>query len=491
MSITATTHPLTAATHERGDAAATSERAGIALEIVPVWMGNVMQVSHHAIGERRSAWTIGEDPSSRFHVASEMLGGAERWSLVMEDGTVRVPPTASDVALVRSGGDELSGESVDPMTSLEMGDRMRIRLGSVTFYIKAVRAPGRLRLPIALDWRSASFTAASLLLNFFILGAAFMFPPDTRVLSSKDDFSESRWARLLEQSTVVDIEELPEWMKAPEQSREAEGGDGQRHKGESGQMGDPKARKSDKMYSIKGDADPMDRRLGRIQRDDVKKTGILSVLSAALSTPVSPWGSDKPMGSDHENYLGALMGASYGPNFGPGGLGMYGTGSGGDGDGEGTIGLGPGLWTKIGHGAYGGPDGVGYCPPGKVCGGGLKTKPGGKVPPKVNIKGEGHVLGCLGKEAIRRVIRQHLNEVRYCYEKGLESKPDLSGRVNVGFVIKADGSVGTAKVKESTLGNAGVEQCIAKAVVRWTFPAPEGCGIVVVSYPFKLVPASD
>jgi TonB family protein len=196
------------------------------------------------------------------------------------------------------------------------------------------------------------------------------------------------------------------------------------------------------------------------------------------------------MGSDHENYLGALMGTSFGPNFGFDGLGMMGTGDGGDGDGEGTIGLGPGLYTKIGHGAYGGPDGVGYCPPGKVCGGGLKTKPGGKVPPKVKIKGEGHVIGCIGKDVIRRVIRQHINEVRFCYEKGLVDKPDLEGRVNVGFVIKGDGAVGSAKIKNSTLGNQAVESCIASAVERWSFPAPEGCGVVIVSYPFSLVPAS-
>jgi hypothetical protein len=36
------------------------------------------------------------------------------------------------------------------------------------------------------------------------------------------------------------------------------------------------------------------------------------------------------------------------------------------------------------------------------------------------------------------------------------------------------------------MGNAKVEQCIAQSVRRWTFPAPEGGGIVVVSYPFVL-----
>ncbi len=468
---------------------ATAESSGMALEVIPIWAGTVMQVAHVVPGRKPAPYLIGEDPVSRFHLSAEHLGGAERWSLVMPDGTVRVPP-AAEAVLVRRSGERIDGGDVEPMTTLEMGDRMRIQVGSVTFVIRAVHAPARLRLPMALDWRSLSFTAASLALNLVILAAAFLFPPNTRVLGYDEDFEQSRWGKLLSRATVIEVKEMPEWMKAPEKEKQAEGGDGQKHRGEDGRMGDPKSARTDRMYSIKGDADPSERRLGRINREDVKKTGILSVLSSTLNMPTSKFGSDTPLGSDHANYLGALMGTSYGPNFGFDGLGMMGTGDGGDGDGEGTIGLGPGLWTKIGHGGYGPPGGVGYCPPGKVCSGGLKAKPGGKVPPKVSIKGEGHVLGCIGKDAIRRVIRQHINEVRFCYEKGLVDQPDLEGRVSVGFVIKADGAVGSAKIKDSTLGNQAVESCIAGAVERWTFPAPEGCGVVIVSYPFSLVPAS-
>jgi hypothetical protein len=298
---------------------------------------------------------------------------------------------------------------------------------------------------------------------------------------------QDRWARLLEQSCVVDVGELPEWMRDP-RSPEAEGGDGQRHEGREGQMGDPAASRTDGMYGIRGDADPSERRLGRIQRSDVKDTGILSALRDTLDVPSSQWGTES-RGSDLESYLGALVGATFGPNFGPGGFGMKGTGNGGDGDGSDTIGLGPGVWTKIGHGSWGDPDGVGICPPGKICMGKLKAKPASTVPPKVEIKGEGHVVGCIGKDAIRRVIRQNLNKVRHCYEKGLAVRPDLEGRVNVGFVIKADGSVGSASVKDSSLGSAQVEECIAGVVSRLVFPAPEGCGVVIVSYPFTLVPA--
>jgi hypothetical protein len=43
----------------------------------------------------------------------------------------------------------------------------------------------------------------------------------------------------------------------------------------------------------------------------------------------------------------------------------------------------------------------------------------------------------------------------------------------------------TSQVQSSTLGNPGVEQCIAGAVRRWEFPRPLG-GIVAVTYPFVL-----
>lgn len=36
------------------------------------------------------------------------------------------------------------------------------------------------------------------------------------------------------------------------------------------------------------------------------------------------------------------------------------------------------------------------------------------------------------------------------------------------------------------LGNVRTEQCIVAAVRRWSFPAPDGGGVVIVTYPFAL-----
>jgi hypothetical protein len=100
--------------------------------------------------------------------------------------------------------------------------------------------------------------------------------------------------------------------------------------------------------------------------------------------------------------------------------------------------------------------------------------------------GNADVRGSLSKEVIRRVIRQHINEVRACYEQQLNARPDLQGRVSIKFVVAPTGAVQQAAMESSELHHPKAEQCIAQAVRRWIFPAPENGGLVIVSYPFVL-----
>ncbi|MEC7519980.1 MAG: AgmX/PglI C-terminal domain-containing protein [Myxococcota bacterium] len=159
---------------------------------------------------------------------------------------------------------------------------------------------------------------------------------------------------------------------------------------------------------------------------------------------------------------------------GAGGLGLRGTGRGGGGSGEGTIGLGN-LGT-IGHGGGGG-SGSGY---GR---GASRAEDRRAAVPRVRT-GNATVTGALSREVIRRVIRRHINEVRFCYEQGLQESPELEGRVMAQFTISPSGAVTQSSIAETTLGDAAVESCIASAVRRWTFPAPDGGGSVMVRYPF-------
>lgn len=170
---------------------------------------------------------------------------------------------------------------------------------------------------------------------------------------------------------------------------------------------------------------------------------------------------------------GYLQGAAVGDNSGFGGLGLTGSGRGGGGSGEGTIGLGN-LGT-IGHGSGGG-DGSGY---GR--GAGRRARRRANVPQVRS--GEAQVRGSLPREVIRRVVRRHINEVRFCYE---QNAGGAEGRVNVRWVINPSGGVQTATVANSTLGNPRTEQCIVQRVRSWNFPAPSGGGVVAVTYPFVL-----
>lgn len=93
--------------------------------------------------------------------------------------------------------------------------------------------------------------------------------------------------------------------------------------------------------------------------------------------------------------------------------------------------------------------------------------------------------GSIDREVIRRVIRRHVHEVRFCYEKGLTKNPKLEGTVAVAFRINAEGNVESSVVKQSSLNHPEVESCIADHVLRWAFPKPVG-GTVSVTYPFVL-----
>jgi TonB family protein len=95
------------------------------------------------------------------------------------------------------------------------------------------------------------------------------------------------------------------------------------------------------------------------------------------------------------------------------------------------------------------------------------------------------VRGSLGKEIIRRVVHQHINEVKFCYDQELARKPALAGRISVQFAISPVGQVITSVMQSTSMDDARVENCVVSAVRRWEFPKPVGGGIAIVLYPFN------
>ncbi len=104
------------------------------------------------------------------------------------------------------------------------------------------------------------------------------------------------------------------------------------------------------------------------------------------------------------------------------------------------------------------------------------------------LMGQPDVRGSLSREVIRRVVHRHLGEVRACHGGGVARRPDLEGRVTLRFVISPTGAVQTSAVANSTIADPGVESCVAAASRRWTFPEPEGGGVVIATVPFVLQP---
>jgi len=464
-----------------------------AIEVVVMWNHSVLQVRHYRPDEKKPEnFYVGEDFTCNFPLPADDLKGQTKVTLVANHpgggSTVTILPGAQgDVTyedgrrmglaeLVSEGQAQPSGEFPGGYAfPLPSKSRVKMDFGPWTFLVNAVASPRKFVAPLQFNWTSQIYSGFSFILHAVFLFLIYFIPPDPEGLSLDLLDESNRFIRAMLNPAEIQQDEVPEWLKKDKKDDE-QGGKGKRHKGEEGQMGKRDAKKTDNHYGIKGPKDNPDPHMARsMAKEMAKNAGILSYLSAA-NAPTSPFGQDTALGVDPENALGALMGNQVGENFGYGGLGLRGTGRGGGGTGEGTIGL--GNLNTIGHGGGGG-SGSGY---GRGAGG-----LGGRRGQAPRIRsGAAMVKGSLSKEGIRRIVRRHTNEVKFCYERELAKRPDLTGRVAIKFIISGTGAVQMAAVESSTLGNASVENCIAQAVRRWKFPQPEGGGIVIVTYPFQL-----
>lgn len=104
----------------------------------------------------------------------------------------------------------------------------------------------------------------------------------------------------------------------------------------------------------------------------------------------------------------------------------------------------------------------------------------------IPIPEEASVDGGLDSSLIGDVVRRNIGQIRFCYEQGLQLNSALSGRVAVNWVIDGSGRVKVANVKNTSLNNKTVEDCILRRLRTWKFPIPEGNQEVPVSYPFLL-----
>lgn len=426
----------------------------------------------------RTHYVIGQSPSADAPAAAELIGNADlqlvsRWG---DRFLINVTPKMSgDVSVggkVYQLADYLAGRGAN-FTMPEDG-QARIQCGAMTFRLE--HTPAARQVPrrwFAWNWQEQKFTVGSVAALLLVLFLSFAAPPDEAAASS-DLIGMSR-TLLPFTLKPAEPEKVPEVVAV---KPAAPGDAATAHTGPNGKAGDAKSRRPTGRMAMAGTG--VDMHLGKAQAADAIRTrGILGILNAAPNSPfASILGRDTANGDAVENILGQLVGDQVANGWGSGGLGTVGTGASGGGFGETT--LGTGRFGTLGHGGIG--RGYGDGPVGALA---------GRRPRVPTITGTvAHVRGSLDKDIIRRVVRLHMNEVKYCYDQELVKKSGLDGRIAVQFVISPQGQVLSSVLQSTTMGNIHVEKCVVDAVKRWEFPKPDGGGLAIVSYPFNFVSGS-
>ena len=355
--------------------------------------------------------------------------------------------------------------------------RIRIPCGEVVFDITAAAPPPPVpRSWLRAGWREdARITGAVALGMLLLLALVRAVPSDPHALSL-DDVGRNVRLDTFHIMPPVAIEPPP--LKDARGPAAGGGAPTVASAGPMGTAGDRKARPTDARRATKGPATNQDRRDAVAY---VRENTMLTILDGSHSSAVSDVFAPTPaLGSDAVEALGHVVGTTFADAWGTHGLGPSGTGAGAADTGKAMIGGAHGLRTI---GLRNGPGG-----------GGLDDRGGGTLGARTaripdDVRTQLFVHGGLDKDIIRRVVRQHLNEIRFCYEEALVRKPTLAGRVVTSFTIAPTGKVIVSALQTSSLGESSVEACIVAATRRWLYPQPDGGGIVTVSYPFQLAPA--
>lgn len=351
------------------------------------------------------------------------------------------------------------------------GVRVQVELGALRFFVSSVAAPAELPRALRIDWAQEAYIGAAALAAGIFLALIYQIPPDAQSLSL-DVMRSERFAHF-----VITPPAEPILVDPRGSGVSHGGGSGRAHSGESGALGSPAAKRRSGQFRLKRSPVLTPEVAQKAAFDAVQNIGVLGQMRALEGTHVGAiFTPEHALGSDETTVLAGLIGTEVQDAYGTG-LGINGPGHGGGGTGDKSIGI--GRLPTVGHygpGHDGYPPGLGAPPP-------MVHKVGAVHAPEVPRFSVGDGLD---KSLVRRVIHQHLNEVRFCYEKELVKNGDLGGRVMTQFTIAGTGRVLGASVVGSTMNSPPVEHCIADSVRRWEFPQPAGGGVVVVSYPFLL-----
>ena len=403
-----------------------------------------------------------EAPDYRFLFAPGMRGGLH------EESGFR-----SFAELVKARA-AVSDDAVEGAWSLALP-----RAGAVLAELgSGLRIEARFRRPpkpaVVPWWERLDYRYLNLLLVLLFVMGGFIVAAKTTTRDVdlvQDDLAkgQQRMAKFVMKAPEAQPKPNPYLEKLKADLKKDPGEMAERHRGDEGQMGRKDAPRTSGRSAPRA-IDPNAKEL-------VKNSGLLAAIGNArgrggLSTVFGQGG----LGGDLKGAIGNMFGPAVGDSQGVGGLGLKGTGTGGGGGGD-TIGIGA-VGTKGRGGGLGGyGSGVG----------GLGKKRDRDV---AIATGDTKVLGAIDPELVRKVIRDHADQVRYCYEQELTLNPKLTGKVAIRWQINANGfSSNCALDPGNPIESAGLQKvaaCIMSRIVTWEFPKPKGGGMAIVTYPWIL-----
>ncbi len=469
------------------------------LEVIVSWGTELCRAD---VYERPRIFTIGESGNCDAVVPREALAHDFELLEVSEDGSwIMNVPSGAKIA-VADGTTPLVYEDVRFLhgagyaVALTAGRIVQVTLGEFSFLLRRFEdMPVAPSAPRTIAWSRHTWTIVSVALHGVFLTAAYFMPPSA---GAAVGYVDDEAIRRMTARYIPDVAPEPE---VPEPAPGGAGGGDEGAPGEEGKAGDvQETRRTGGGVRSRGTDEKTVPTIAQ-----ARNAGIIGTLAMLNLGNVNggPFSAENALSADEVDAYGSEIGLGF--SSGVNGLSMDGIGRGGCPPGAtgctGILsqGIGPGfghgrcdpeeyarIERTLGHAAAAarcvgeGDNGTGIGGPGGIRG------PVRRPPP--SIHGNATTNGCLSKEAIRRAIQRNTNQFRHCYEQGLQSQPDLGGRVEVQFQIQMSGAVSTAaSTARSTLGSAPVESCVATAMRRVSFPQSECPSIVTYPFTFESV----
>lgn len=100
-------------------------------------------------------------------------------------------------------------------------------------------------------------------------------------------------------------------------------------------------------------------------------------------------------------------------------------------------------------------------------------------------------VSIIDRDAIRRLLREHIPQFRYCYQKELDvnKNPEgFQGVMNFRFFIANGGVVNRSEITSEEITSDKVRDCMKNVLHGIQFPSPKGGRTVEVTQPMNLYP---